>query len=354
MRGQPAHHLQGSDDPRGRRTHRFVSTRSARLPARTQMPAAADSARRSRGPGPAHRHPSRQRPDPLGSLLPAQSASAKVIQALPPEIRNRMTRCSELIPEDASILTSPPERQGIYKTILLALWEGKRLRLWHYEDDQKSQSAVTTLSLYRMARTASGWSLVGHSSSDRKVRVFEIPRIERLELTDEPYTIPPRFRLERFLVNSSASSSRCRPRGAAPVQPSSRHGRPRHPSESQPEAVRRGARRARPVPPVGDARGDHLLVPRLWRPGRSRQTTGAPDGAPRLGPIHRASARTRNRRPHQRQRQRLAPAEFETAARATAIDAGAALRNLTDVDSGGRMLSGSVRIVRPRRCGTGD
>lgn len=113
-------------------------------------------------------------PDPLGSLLPARSALAKVIQALPGEIRNRMTRCSEVIPEDVSILTFLPERQSIYKTILIALWEGKRLRLWYRQDDQ-SQTATTTLSLYRLARIESRWSLVGHSSIHRKVRVFEIP-----------------------------------------------------------------------------------------------------------------------------------------------------------------------------------
>jgi proteasome accessory factor B len=140
-------------------------------------------------------------PDPLGSLLPARSALAKLIQALPGEIRQRMTRCSELIPEDASTLTFPPERQSIYQTILSALWEGKRLRLWHREDG-RSRTIATTLSLYRLARIESRWSLVGHSSSDRKVRAFGIACIERLELTDETYTIPPRFSLERLLDKS--------------------------------------------------------------------------------------------------------------------------------------------------------
>jgi proteasome accessory factor B len=145
-------------------------------------------------------------PDPLGSLLPAQSALVKVIQALPGEIRQKMTRCSELIPEDVSTLTFPPERQSIYKLILSALWEGKRIRMWYRENDE-DRTKATTVSLYRLARIENRWSLVGHSSSDRKVRAFGIACIERLELTDEAYTIPPRFSLDRLLEKSQGKES---------------------------------------------------------------------------------------------------------------------------------------------------
>jgi predicted DNA-binding transcriptional regulator YafY len=164
-------------------------------------------------------------PDPLASLLPARGALAKVIAALPGELRQRMTRSSELIAEDVSSLTFPPERQAIYKTILSALWEGKRVRLWYLEDG-RSRTWATTLSLYLLARIESRWSLVGYSSSDRKVRAFGIASIERLELTDEAYTIPPRFSLERFLEKSKKGRTplgwevqlRFTPRAAASVR----------------------------------------------------------------------------------------------------------------------------------------
>jgi predicted DNA-binding transcriptional regulator YafY len=47
--------------------------------------------------------------------------------------------------------------------------------------------------------------LVGHSSDDGEVRVFPVRSIERIELTDQPYSIPPRFRLERYLERSRES-----------------------------------------------------------------------------------------------------------------------------------------------------
>jgi predicted DNA-binding transcriptional regulator YafY len=138
---------------------------------------------------------------PFGLVRHARSGLAKVVQALPGELRARITISGELIADDAAALELAPDRQSIHETILSALSRRKRLALWH-RDDQQSSVAATKLSLYRLARIRSQWSLVGLSSADRRVRIFAIAWIERLELTDEPYTIPPRFCLERFLKTS--------------------------------------------------------------------------------------------------------------------------------------------------------
>jgi len=139
--------------------------------------------------------------DPFGLLLAARSAVAKVVQALPGGQRSRITSCGELIADDPAILEIPPERQPIYATILSALSQRKRLRLW-YRERKEGAVATTRLSLYRLARIRSQWSLVGHSSSHHEIRIFVVPWIQRTELTDEPYSIPPRFRLDRFLRKS--------------------------------------------------------------------------------------------------------------------------------------------------------
>jgi predicted DNA-binding transcriptional regulator YafY len=143
--------------------------------------------------------------DPFGFLRHARSGIAKVVQALPGELRERISRSGELIAEEASDLQSPLDRPPIYETILGALARRHRLRLW-YLDEDTSQCLITKLSLYRLTRMRSLWSLVGHSSSHREVRLFQVPYIQRLELTEEPYTIPPRFRLERFLCKASSTT----------------------------------------------------------------------------------------------------------------------------------------------------
>jgi len=141
-------------------------------------------------------------PDPFGPLLPTESALAKVIQTLPDELRGRITLSSELIPEDGASVENSPERRVIYETILGALSQRTRLRVW-YRDHEQSSLATTKLGLYRLARVESRWSLVGYSSSHREVRSFWLAGIERIEQTDEPYVTPPRFRLDRFLKKSN-------------------------------------------------------------------------------------------------------------------------------------------------------
>ena len=95
----------------------------------------------------------------------------------------------------------PPDRQPIYETILRALAHGSGCgsgiaSMIGTPSRRPTWACIAWLAIHGQ------WSLVGHSSAEGKVRIFRLPWIERLELTDEPYTIPPRFRLDRFLEKS--------------------------------------------------------------------------------------------------------------------------------------------------------
>jgi predicted DNA-binding transcriptional regulator YafY len=143
---------------------------------------------------------------PFGLLRHARSGLAKVVQSLPGDLRDRIAISSELIADDVADLELAPDRQSIHETILKALSQRTRLSLWH-RDQECGPVLATKLGLYRLARIRGRWCLVGHSTADRQVRVFEIAWIERLELTNEPYSIPPRFRLERFLQKARPGES---------------------------------------------------------------------------------------------------------------------------------------------------
>ena len=143
---------------------------------------------------------------PFGLLRHVRSGLAKVVQSLSGDLRGRIAISSELIADDSLALELAPDRQSIHETILRALSQRMRLALWH-RDQECGPVLATKLGLYRLARIRSQWCLVGHSSAERQVRVFETAWIERLELTDEPYSIPPRFRLERFLEKSRPGES---------------------------------------------------------------------------------------------------------------------------------------------------
>jgi predicted DNA-binding transcriptional regulator YafY len=144
--------------------------------------------------------------DSFGLSIAAERAVAKVVQALPGEKRSRITSWADLIASDASPVRCPPDHDATYELILSALVQRKRLRLWCRDHDHHA-GATTKLGLYRLAWIDRHWSLVGHSSADRAIRSFDVGRIERAELTDESYSIPPRFRLDRFLRKSPVGPS---------------------------------------------------------------------------------------------------------------------------------------------------
>jgi predicted DNA-binding transcriptional regulator YafY len=137
-------------------------------------------------------------PDPFGSLLAGRKALSKVIHALPPTLRNRITDMGELLPGHHPVAEIPKARQAIYETILGALMNRQRIRL-QYRENAANPISTTIFELYRLVPLQGQWALVGHSAADRGVRLFWLPWIESVRTTGEKYSIHPRFRLDKFL-----------------------------------------------------------------------------------------------------------------------------------------------------------
>ncbi len=141
---------------------------------------------------------------PFASLKPIQNGVDKVIQALPEGLRERITLGGELITSgsDPSSLDRTPERRPVYDAIWQALTRRRQMRLW-YREDAADSLLTTKVGLYQITHLDSCWSIVGRLTLHREVRLFRIPWIHRVEVTDEPYAIPPRFRLDRWLSRPS-------------------------------------------------------------------------------------------------------------------------------------------------------
>jgi predicted DNA-binding transcriptional regulator YafY len=130
----------------------------------------------------------------------ARDGAVKLIQALSAEARNRVLTQAEPIPDESSLTTLPRERALVYDAILDALTRRLQLRTWYREDACGSLTLETTkLSVYRLVLARGTWFVVGRSTFHRQVCAFRIPWIEQVQPTNDPYTIPPRFNLERFL-----------------------------------------------------------------------------------------------------------------------------------------------------------
>jgi predicted DNA-binding transcriptional regulator YafY len=142
--------------------------------------------------------------DPFGLSRYARSGLSKILQTLPSELKGRIARGAELIPDRPAAGDLLPERQTIYDTILKALLHRRELRLRYHEVDL-ADALTTQVGIYRLARMRSHWNLIGHSSFHGQVRIFRVPWIVWVEMTDQTYSIPPRFRLERFLARSTES-----------------------------------------------------------------------------------------------------------------------------------------------------
>jgi predicted DNA-binding transcriptional regulator YafY len=138
-----------------------------------------------------------QRDWPLGLGRHARSGLGKVVGALPPHLRTRITRCTELLPDEPSAAeTGGPKRPTTDQAILFSLLNRKVLYL-QFRNPHTGEAITTRLAAYRIARIAGEWSLVGYSSFHGRVRIFDLESVEKAEPTDELYAIPPRFRLER-------------------------------------------------------------------------------------------------------------------------------------------------------------
>ena len=136
--------------------------------------------------------------DALGLHKHAWDGAVKLVEGLPPEVRERVVVASEPFRTVAPNETGSDERT----TVRAALWEAltgrKQLRLW-YRDPGSSDGQCTKLAVYRLVLHDRRWSLVGRSSLHRRVVVIGEPWVSKAEVTDDPSAVPPRFNLERYL-----------------------------------------------------------------------------------------------------------------------------------------------------------
>ncbi len=72
------------------------------------------------------------------------------------------------------------------------------------------------MGIYRLILLDQAWCMVGRSSRHCRVVLVPVQHVERVELTADPYEIPPRFNLERFLARNRPRSGRSEPPDPAP------------------------------------------------------------------------------------------------------------------------------------------
>jgi len=139
--------------------------------------------------------------DGLGLVRDAREAALKVIQGLPVDVRDRVLSASEPFLPGASPTAHALGRRQVFEVILDSLVRQRQLRLW-YRDPVSLETECTKFAVYKVVLHDRQWYLVGRSSLVRRVEMIGVSWVDRAMPTDDPFTVPPRFNLERFLAGA--------------------------------------------------------------------------------------------------------------------------------------------------------
>lgn len=123
------------------------------------------------------------------------------LERLAPLISQHVIHSADAIDESAQ--RNDPAYLQALQSLTLAWAEGRVVRLWHHRNKEEP-AHVYTLAPYYIEPSAVGRStyVIGWCEPVAALRNFKIERIERAELLEERYTIPPDFEPDRLLENA--------------------------------------------------------------------------------------------------------------------------------------------------------
>lgn len=136
--------------------------------------------------------------DGLGLLRHAWAGAVKVVQGLSPEVRERVTSIAEPFRDETRADGIGDDRRAVHDAILASLAGRRQFRVWYRAPGVLAEEC-TKFSLYRLVWHDPHWFMIGRSSLHRRVEVIGVPWVRTAVLTDDGYTVPPRFNLARFL-----------------------------------------------------------------------------------------------------------------------------------------------------------
>ncbi len=141
------------------------------------------------------------RGDGLPLLSAARSAIHKFYGALPRSLQEHVGDINGLIQLRLDARNPLPGAEQVYSQLQDALRERRCVRLT-YESVSEKKVISTRFSPYSLFFSRRSWYVVGRSTVHAEVRLFNLSRIQRVELTGYTYRIPRRFTLEKHLGNA--------------------------------------------------------------------------------------------------------------------------------------------------------
>ncbi len=127
----------------------------------------------------------------FGSII--NQAISKLLTHLPNQLREELVNVLKACVVDLPDLLHLDGNQNVYSVIIKAICKRLRVRIT-FDMPEKSNFNRTCLSPYRLVASQDGWSVIGRSSLHREILRFRLQQIHHVELTDDSYRLPCRFR----------------------------------------------------------------------------------------------------------------------------------------------------------------
>jgi predicted DNA-binding transcriptional regulator YafY len=123
----------------------------------------------------------------------AHESMAKMLSSLPDTTRIEMSRLLSSFSTDFAESALNASKVDTLRVIFESVRKRRQIRI-EVEDAETQSLIQTKVATYRISYTSGRWQIVGRSSFDRATCTFDVDKITRIELIDEPYTVPRGFR----------------------------------------------------------------------------------------------------------------------------------------------------------------
>lgn len=132
---------------------------------------------------------------------PAQRAAMKLAGSLPEKLREQLRATGDVVHVKLDPNNPLENSRPVFEQLLQAVGQRHCVRI-RYQSLAEDKHISTRLQPYRLLFSRRSWYVIGRASLYRGTRTFNLGRIRRLEVLDEPYQIPRGFALERYLRNA--------------------------------------------------------------------------------------------------------------------------------------------------------
>jgi proteasome accessory factor B len=132
---------------------------------------------------------------------PAQRAAMKLAGSLPEKLREQLRATGDVVQVKLDPNNRLESSRPIFEQLLQAIGQRRCVRI-RYQSLAEDKHISTRLQPFRLLFSRRSWYVIGRASLYRGTRTFNLGRIRRLEVLEEPYQIPRGFNLERYLRNA--------------------------------------------------------------------------------------------------------------------------------------------------------